>query len=80
MISSVAPTRKSTFYAYLITKIGNRNLNGLIRFQDAANILGFSKNVPYSKPLFWLANSFDVRFYTILQNKRQSWLGAPPHR
>ena len=24
--SSVAPTRSSTFYAYLITKIGNRNL------------------------------------------------------
>ena len=27
MISSVASTRLSTFYAYLITKIGNRNLN-----------------------------------------------------
>ena len=27
MISSVAPTRLSTFYAYLITKMGNRNLN-----------------------------------------------------
>ena len=27
MISSVPPTRSSTFYAYLITKIGNRNLN-----------------------------------------------------
>ena len=27
MISSVAPTRSSTFYAYLITKIGNCNLN-----------------------------------------------------
>ena len=27
MISSVAPTGSSTFYAYLITKIGNRNLN-----------------------------------------------------
>ena len=27
MISSVAPTRLSTFYAYLIAKIGNRNLN-----------------------------------------------------
>ena len=26
MISYVAPTRLSTFYAYLITKIGNRNL------------------------------------------------------
>ena len=26
MISSVAPTRLSTFYAYLITKIGNRDL------------------------------------------------------
>ena len=26
MISSVAPTRRSSFYAYLITKIGNRNL------------------------------------------------------
>ena len=26
MISSVAPTRSSTFYTYLITKIGNRNL------------------------------------------------------
>ena len=27
MISSVARTRSSTFYACLITKIGNRNLN-----------------------------------------------------
>ena len=27
MISSVGPTRSSTFYAYLVTKIGNRNLN-----------------------------------------------------
>ena len=27
MISSVAPTRLSTFKAYLITKIGDRNLN-----------------------------------------------------
>ena len=26
MIPSVAPTRLSTFYAYLVTKIGNRNL------------------------------------------------------
>ena len=26
MISSVAPTRLSTFYAYLMTRIGNRNL------------------------------------------------------
>ena len=26
-ISSVAPTRSSTFYLYLITKIENRNLN-----------------------------------------------------
>ena len=26
MINSVAPTRSSTSYAYLITKIGNRNL------------------------------------------------------
>ena len=32
MISSVAPTRLSTFYAYLITKIGNRNLNYLLYF------------------------------------------------
>ena len=30
MISSVAPTRLSAFYAYLITKIGNRNLKCLI--------------------------------------------------
>ena len=27
MINSAAPTRSSTSYAYLITKIGNRNLN-----------------------------------------------------
>ena len=33
MISSVAPTRLSTFYAYLITKIGNRNLkNATLEF------------------------------------------------
>ena len=29
MISSVAPTRSSTFYAYLMAKIGNRDLNPL---------------------------------------------------
>ena len=29
MISSVAPTRSLTSYAYLVTKIGNRNLNVL---------------------------------------------------
>ena len=29
MISFLAPTRSSTFYAYLITKIGNRDLNGV---------------------------------------------------
>ena len=32
MISSVAPTRLSTFYAYLITKIGNRNLKKTSNF------------------------------------------------
>ena len=31
MISSVAPTRSSTFYVYLITKIGNRNLKILLQ-------------------------------------------------
>ena len=31
MISSVAPIRSSTFYAYLITKIGNRNLKILLQ-------------------------------------------------
>ena len=30
MMSSVAPTRSSPFYAYLITKIGNRNLKLLL--------------------------------------------------
>ena len=30
MVSSVAPTRWSTFYAYLITKIGNRTLKTLM--------------------------------------------------
>ena len=29
MISSVAPTQSSTFYACLITKIGNRNLKAI---------------------------------------------------
>ena len=29
MIISVAPTQSSTFYAYLITKIGNRNLKDI---------------------------------------------------
>ena len=32
MISSVAPNQSSTFYAYLITKIGNRNLNLIYPF------------------------------------------------
>ena len=31
MISSAASTRSSTFYAYLIAKVGNRNLKVVVR-------------------------------------------------
>ena len=34
MISSVAPTRSSTSYAYLVIKIGNRHLNKLNIFNQ----------------------------------------------
>ena len=40
MISSVAPTRSSTSYAYLITKIGNGNLkakNTKIWYEEASS-------------------------------------------
>ena len=48
MISSVAPTRSSTFYAYLITKIGNRNLKQLV-----PNVYMICKTVYYaSMPKF----------------------------
>ena len=40
MISSVTPTRSSTFYAYLITKIGNRNLN-VLSFHPVTQISHF---------------------------------------
>ena len=33
MISYVAPARSSTFYAYLITKIGNRNLKWFLVYR-----------------------------------------------
>ena len=39
MIRSVAPTRSSTFYAYLITKIGNSNLK--------QQFLGMSPLLPF---------------------------------
>ena len=40
MISSVAPTRLSTFYAYLITKIGNRNLKWMkVKLKDKSGWL-----------------------------------------
>ena len=42
MISSVAPTRSSTFYAYLITKIGNRNLKVALKNRDADGSLDLS--------------------------------------
>ena len=34
MISSIAPSRLSTSYAYLITKMGNRNLKGFENFPE----------------------------------------------
>ena len=52
MISSVAPTRSWTFYAYLITKIGNCNLKdethpecGILTIQNKRKY--FSKTVFY---------------------------------
>ena len=39
MVSSVAPTRSSTSYAYFITKIGNGNLN-LIQEYPAEKVFG----------------------------------------
>ena len=40
MIRPVAPTRSSTFYAYLITKIGNRNLKGsLTQFWEQFTVI-----------------------------------------
>ena len=42
MTSSVAPTRSSTFYTYLITKIRNRNLNLYTNFLPA-----FGSKLPY---------------------------------
>ena len=46
IISSVAPTRSSTCYAYLVTKIGNRNLksskklNAILHFADILSKIG----------------------------------------
>ena len=41
MISSVATTRSSTFYAYLITKIGNRTLKKFVNLFPIANYQQF---------------------------------------
>ena len=52
MLSSVAPTRSSTFYTYLITKIGNGNLNshnnsceifGPLRFSESQEVATVQK-------------------------------------
>ena len=48
IISSVAPTRSSIFYAYLVTKIGNRNLKP---FSDRGGNRG---KFPEISPLFWI--------------------------
>ena len=49
MISSVAPTRSSTFDAYLITKIGNRTANSSERieknFVDLRNMFSDQENI-----------------------------------
>ena len=42
MISSVAPTRSSISYAYLITKIGNRYLNKNRQVTSVLNPLNYS--------------------------------------
>ena len=42
MISSVAPTGWLTFYAYLITKIGNRNLKNPLRIPLKLHLLNIS--------------------------------------
>ena len=42
MISSAAPTRSSTSYAYLITKIGNRNLNSVVNFRNSSSNNGLT--------------------------------------
>ena len=45
MISSVAPTQSSTFYAYLITKIGIRNLNNYFETGDLNYCMGQKENL-----------------------------------
>ena len=43
LISSVAPTRSSTFYPYLITKIGNHNLkSGKRTILEGTNDVAFA--------------------------------------
>ena len=52
MIRSVAPIQSSTFYAHLITKIGNRNLKlGLIASTIDGIIMGVEK-FPSSRRAF----------------------------
>ena len=56
VISSVAPNRSSTFYSYLITKIGNRNLNG---------------NLQLSRINFGIHSYVDLAGYILLLNTEQ---------
>ena len=50
MTSSGAPTRSSTFYAYLITKIGKRNL-------ELVWTEGHFPQMVYAKHLLWFSQS-----------------------
>ena len=49
MISSVAPTRSSTSDAYLIAKIGNRNLNSIINFRNSSSNNGLIAQIMASQ-------------------------------
>ena len=67
MISSVAPTRLSTFYAYLITKIGNRNLKAIICFLPHYSLCDF-QDLKHKLSTTWL--TFNVFFTTLIHVKK----------
>ena len=69
MVSSVASTQSSTFYAYLTTKIGNRSLR-LSQWKLGARFLILNAVKAY--PILICPNTFCInsKFHTILKSEK----------
>ena len=72
MISFVAPTRSSTSYAYLITKIGNRNLKISNHLFRQCICIPMVQTVPSSPLAILLKCSQEVQFLRSIKKSNKS--------